>query len=197
MRWWVTVIFFVGLLFYVERVVRLGPDGVPEWLGLALGLTFYVMVALWAWHIFVLIVRGVVNFFTEASEKRKAEEERVRQWGAAMLKRQEEAEDYIIRSGDVEAIKTLMLARSTSATPANYMQTLSAGMNKGNDTLKVALGVMTGAVAGNLVSTAVTTAAVQNALVEMQAEFGGIEFYPDIGGDDSDGDGGFWDDLFS
>lgn len=102
----------------------------------------------------------------------------------ALVKRQE-AEDYIMNSGDPEAIKLLMLAR---ANPANYSQILSGGMNKGNNTLKTALGVMTGVVAGNMISNAVTASAIQSALgdIDIHSSDGGAfaEVSNDFGFDD-------------
>lgn len=99
----------------------------------------------WVWLIIIFIIFGMIGSNKEKEEKKKANE--------VMLKRRKEAEDYIMNSGDPEAIKMLMLAR---ANPANYSQVLAGGMNKGNDTLKMALAVMTGVAAGNLLSTAIT-----------------------------------------
>lgn len=82
------------------------------------------------------------------------------------IKRQQ-AEDYIMSSGDPEAIKMLMLAR---ANPANYSQILVGGMKKGNGTLKTALGVMTGVAAGNLISNAITASVISSSIENMQAE---------------------------
>ncbi|MDR0576379.1 MAG: hypothetical protein LBI87_02300 [Candidatus Accumulibacter sp.] len=78
-----------------------------------------------------------------------------------------------MNSGDQEAIKMLMLAR---ANPANYSQYLAGGMNKGNDTLKTALGVMARVAAGNLVANAITASAVSGALEDsVQANLGGLD----------------------
>lgn len=41
-------------------------------------------------------------------------------------------------------------------------------MNRGNDTLKTALGVMTGVVAGNMISNAITASAITSAMEDMQ-----------------------------
>lgn len=119
----------------------------------------------WVWLIIIFIVLGAIGSNKEKEEKKKANNE--------TLKRRKEAEDYIMSSGDPEAIKMLMLAR---ANPANYGQVLAGGMNKGNDTLKMALGVMTGVVAGNLISTAITASAIESALGDMQAELSTIDF---------------------
>ena len=115
----------------------------------------------WMWLIAIFILVGVFGNSAEAKKKKEAEDE--------VLRRRKEAEDYILGSGDPEAIKMLMLAR---ANPANYSQVLAGGMNKGNDTLRTALGVMTGVVVGNLVANAVTTAAVSSALADLQADLG-------------------------
>lgn len=113
----------------------------------------------WMWAILVFIILGMIGTKKEDEEKKQALEEN--------LKRRKEAEDYIMSSGDSEAIKMLMLAR---ANPANYSQVLAGGMNKGNDTLKTALGVMTGVVVGNLVANAITASAISSALDGMQAD---------------------------
>ena len=136
----------------------------------------------WVWLILGFIVLGIIGKNKEKEEKKKAQDE--------VLKRRKEAEDYIMSSGDPEAIKMLMLAR---ANPANYGQVLAGGMNKGNDTLKTALGVMTGVVAGNLIANAITASAIQSALEDMQAELNGFdlesldgESFADIDIDDID-----------
>lgn len=145
------------------------------------------------WIIIGFVILGAINKNKEKEEKKKANDE--------ILKRRKEAEDYIMSSGDPEAIKMLMLAR---ANPANYSQVLAGGMNKGNDTLKTALGVMTGVVAGNLISTAITASAIESALQDMQAELGSVDFGDLDGGglaeanlDVDDGGSLFDDDLFS
>lgn len=118
----------------------------------------------WMWVLVILAIIGMMNGNKEKEEKKKADDE--------VLKRRKEAEDYILSSGDPEAIKMLMLAR---ANPANYSQVLAGGMNKGNDTLKTALAVMTGVAVGNLVANAVTVAAISHALNTMQTEINGID----------------------
>lgn len=47
---------------------------------------------------------------------------------------------------------------------------MAGGMNRGNDTLKTALGVMAGVAAGNLVANAITASAISSALDDMQSE---------------------------
>ena len=121
-------------------------------------------------------------------------EEEAEEKKAELVKRQKDAEDYIMRSGDKEAIKMLMLAR---ANPSNYSQVLEGGMNNGNDTLKTALGVMTGVVAGNMISNAITANAISQALADMETEFDSALSDTDLASiDDADiGDEDF--DIFS
>ena len=114
------------------------------------------------WFWIILIALGVYSLLGNSQEKKEAQEKK-----AELLQRQKEAEDYIMKSGDEEAIKMLMLAR---ANPSNYSQVLEGGMNKGNDTLKMALGVMTGVVAGNMISSAITYNAISQALSDMETE---------------------------
>jgi large-conductance mechanosensitive channel len=108
----------------------------------------------WVWLIIAFVIMGMIGDAEEQKKKREAQKE--------MLKRRKEAEDYIMSSGDPEAIKMLMLAR---ANPANYGQILAGGMNnRGSNTLKTALGVMTGVAAGNLVANAITASAISSAM---------------------------------
>ena len=72
----------------------------------------------WMWAIVILIVLGMFGNNKEQASKKEAEEE--------ALKRRKDAEDYIMNSGDLEAIKMLKLAQ---ANPTNYTQSLSKGMN--------------------------------------------------------------------
>lgn len=102
----------------------------------------------------------------ERGKKEKLEAEK------EVLRRRKEAEDYIMSSGDPEAIKMLMLAR---ANPANYSQVLSGGMNKGNSTLKTAMGVMAGVVVGNMIATAASASALSSALEGAQSRIDGLD----------------------
>lgn len=113
----------------------------------------------WMWLILVLVIIGMFGNASEASKKKTEQEEAKR--------RQKEAEDYILNSGDQEAIKQLMLAR---ANPANYSQVMAGSANRGNDTLKTAAGVMAGVAAGNLVANAITASAVSSALEKAQTD---------------------------
>lgn len=112
----------------------------------------------------ILIIIGAMGGDADKRKKVAAEQE--------ALRRRKEAEDYIIQSGDQDAIKTLMLAR---ANPANYSQVMSGGVNKGNDTLKTALGVMTGVVAGNLIANAITASVISSALDGMKSDLDGAD----------------------
>lgn len=117
----------------------------------------------WGWLIIGILVFGIIGGMSQAKEdkeKKKVEEE--------ALRRRKEAEDYILNSGDPEAIKMLMLAR---ANPQNYNQIIAGGMNKGNSTIDTALGVMTGVVVGSMVSDAIRTATISSALNDMQTSF--------------------------
>lgn len=113
----------------------------------------------WMWLILVLVIIGMFGNASEARKKKTEQEEAKR--------RQKEAEDYILNSGDQEAIKQLMLAR---ANPANYGQVMAGSSSRGNDTLKTAAGVMAGVAAGNLVANAITASAVSSALEKAQAD---------------------------
>lgn len=118
----------------------------------------------WMWVLLVLLIIGAVE---NNKEKKQKEEELLE-----FQRRRKEAEDYIMSSGDPEAIKMLMLAR---ANPANYRQILTGGMNKGSETLKTALGVMAGVAAGNLIANAVSAAAISNALESMNSNLASID----------------------
>ncbi len=133
--------------------------------------------AWWGWLILGLIVLGMIGNAGEQKEKKEAQDE--------ILRRRKEAEDYIMSSGDPEAIKMLMLAR---ANPANYGQILAGGMNRGSDTLKMALGVMTGVAAGNLVASAITASAVSSALQDVQTNLSATDLDVGSAGGDIDFD---------
>lgn len=113
--------------------------------------------------ILLIVVFVILRAIGQGQQKAKAEAAR-----NEALKRRKEAEDYIMNSGDQEAIKMLMLAR---ANPANYNQVLAGGMNSGNSTLKTALGVMAGVAAGNLIAGAITTSAISDALANVPTDF--------------------------
>lgn len=176
------IFFFIGVVYALRHVIAH-----LILTTIALGIILYFLGTPeqngWWSLIGFMIILGQIGMAKEALIDKPAAK---RAATKALVKRQE-AEDYIMSSGDPEAIKMLMLAR---ANPASYSQILSGGMNKGNNTLKTALGVMTGVVAGNMISNAVTASAIQSAL-------------DDIGINSSDGgafaevsdDGGFDDDI--
>jgi len=114
------------------------------------------------WLILLVIVFVVVGMFGSGAEAKKKKDAEIEG-----LRRRKEAEDYIMASGDQEAIKMLMLAR---ANPANYSQVLAGGMGKGNDTLKTAMGVMAGVAVGNLVANAVTASVISDALASVHTD---------------------------
>ena len=135
------------------------------------------------WVLVILFVLAMIGSSKEKTEKENAAKE--------ALRRRKEAEDYIMNSGDKEAIKMLMLAR---ANPANYGQVLSGGMNTGNNTLKTAMGVMAGVAVGSLVANAVTASAISSALENAQAELAKAEV--DVIADVSADTSSWSDDLF-
>lgn len=113
----------------------------------------------WIWFFVVLIIFAAWGKNKDDEEKkRKAEEQE---------KKRKEAEEYILNSGDTEAIKALMLAR---ANPSGYGQVMMNGVNSGNSTLKTAMGVMTGVVAGNMIANALTASAIQGSLDSLQTD---------------------------
>lgn len=59
------------------------------------------------WLLAALVILGMVGSSAEKKKKLEAEQE--------VQRRRKEAEDYILNSGDSEAIKTLMLARANPA----------------------------------------------------------------------------------
>ena len=61
----------------------------------------------WVWLIIGFFVLGAIGNAEEEGKKKKAQQE--------LLKRQKEAEDYIMSSGDIEAIKMLVLIQRTIA----------------------------------------------------------------------------------
>lgn len=82
----------------------------------------------------------------------------------AEQKRRKDAEDYIMNSGDAEAIKAMMLAR---ANPAAQGQFANGGATGGNSFVKTAAAVATGVVVGEVVVGAVAASALSSALEEV------------------------------
>lgn len=120
------------------------------------------------WLIIIFVVLGIMGRSAEKKKQQEAEQE--------ALKRSREAENYILNSGDPEAIKTLMLAR---ANPSNYTRIMADRMDRGNDKgsdiIKTALGVTTGVVAGNLIANAITSSAISSSLDDMDSELGAVD----------------------
>ncbi|MEO5367531.1 MAG: hypothetical protein H7831_14495 [Magnetococcus sp. WYHC-3] len=119
----------------------------------------------WVIGIFVaLMIMGAIGNATEKEKQKKEQEEN--------LRRRKEAEDYIMSSGDPDAIKMLMLAR---ANPAHYNQVLTGGMNRGNSTLKTAMGVMAGVALGNMLSTAAAAGVVDQAVNGLTSDLNALD----------------------
>lgn len=120
----------------------------------------------WVWLIVIIFVVGIFG---------KGEEEKKRQQAANEAeKRRKEAEDYIMNSGDPEAIKAMMLAR---ANPVGQGQISNATQSSGNSALKTAAGVVAGVVVGEAVASTVAAAAVSHVLddaVKSSWDTGGV-----------------------
>jgi hypothetical protein len=116
-----------------------------------------------AWIIFLIIGFWVIGAISNSAEESKKQAEALKE----AKRRQKEAEDYIWASGDPQAIKMLMLAR---ANPSHYGQLMAGGVEKGNSTLKTAMGVMAGVAVGNLVANAATAAVLSEALAKVPTE---------------------------
>ena len=90
------------------------------------------------------------------------------------LTKQEAAEQYIIKSGDKEAISMLQKMKKN---PRQYNENLKNAA-KGNSVMKTALGVFTGMIAANLVTGAIHQYQLEQALESFSAELeniGGID----------------------
>lgn len=116
----------------------------------------------WAWLIVIFVIFGLIGNSNDTKNQQKIREQNEEK------KRREEAEQYILNSGDPEAIKLLMLAR---AAPANYRQIISGGAKKGNSVLRTALGVATGVVAGNAIAGAMAGNNLSDAMSDTPASF--------------------------
>ena len=143
----------------------------------------------WVWLIIIVIVLAIIGNNEEKKEKNnkkfsgtlkhlreKENQNEFNTTSSDIFKRKELAEDYIMNSGNFEAGRTLMLAKEN---PSNYSKVLADGMKKGNSTLKTALGVMTGVIAGNMISNLVTDSLssfeIQNKLDNIQSELNTLE----------------------
>lgn len=109
----------------------------------------------WMWLLLIFFILGIFGKGAEGKKRQEAANEAER--------RRKEAEDYIMNSGDQEAIKAMMLAR---ANPSAQGQLLNGAATGGNSTLKTAAGVAAGVVVGEVVAGAVAASAVSNALEE-------------------------------
>ncbi len=97
--------------------------------------------------------------------------------------KREAAEQYILNSGDRQAIGVLQQMRSD---PASYQDRLRQGAS-GNTVLRTALGVFTGFIAADLVTTAIHQYQLQQALQAFEAELSSTGEF-DWSGTDSGGE---------
>ena len=111
----------------------------------------------WMWLLAIAFVLAGINKGAEENKRKEAEKDAAKE----AEKRRQEAEDYIMNSGDLEAIKALMLAR---ANPTAQAQFFNGSANGGNSTLKTAMGVAAGVVVGEAVIGAATASAMSSAL---------------------------------
>lgn len=111
----------------------------------------------WMWLLAIFVVLGGINKGAEENKRKEAAKEAAKE----AEKRRKEAEDYIMNSGDPEAIKMLMLAR---ANPATQGQLLYSGATGGNSTLNTAIAVAAGVAVGEVVAGAVAVSVMSNAL---------------------------------
>jgi hypothetical protein len=113
----------------------------------------------WMWLLAIFFVLAGISKSAEDNKLKEAAKEAAKE----AEKRRKEAEDYIMNSEDLEAIKTLMMAR---ANPAAQAQFFNGAANGGNSTLKTAMGVAAGVVVGEAVAGAVAASAMSSALEE-------------------------------
>jgi cell pole-organizing protein PopZ len=102
----------------------------------------------------------LVIFFILALVSRGIEEKKRLEVQSEDAKRRKEAEDYIMNSGDTEAIKTMMLVRANPSMPAQFVPAASSG----NSALNTVAGVAAGVVVGEAVAGAVAASALSQAL---------------------------------
>ena len=117
--------------------------------------------------IVVLIIAGIMGNAQEAAAKKKKQEDAEFQRLAA--------EDYIMKSGDKEAIKQLMLMKTS---PSHYQQNFQQAASGGNSVMRTAFGVFTGFIAADLVMGAINQHQLQEALASFDTEIdkiGGVE----------------------
>jgi uncharacterized membrane protein YhaH (DUF805 family) len=161
------VVMAVMVPFLALQVKRCHSIGWSGWWS----LLSFVPYLHWAWWLLLgTITSAFIQQQKDRVNKEAQERQKQRAREAEAIARKKEAQDrikraeeYVLSSGDPRAISLLLLARKM---PSNYAQILGGGMKKGNGTLKNALGIMTGVVAGSVVATA-SVAAIQEALDNM------------------------------
>jgi hypothetical protein len=107
------------------------------------------------WLLVIFFILAIIGNGSEGKKRMEAQNEEGR--------RRKAAEDYIMNSGDAEAIKAMMLARANPSMQGQFPQGTSPG---GNSVLKTAAGVAAGVVVGEVVAGAVAASAVSHALTE-------------------------------
>jgi hypothetical protein len=118
------------------------------------------------WVIIILVILGIIGATNDSAEKKKKKEEAERQ--------QQAAEDYIMKSGDEEAIKQLMLMK---ANPSSYQSQFKEAAG-GNSIMRTAFGVFTGFIAADIVTSAIHQHQLEEALANFEAELesvGGLD----------------------
>lgn len=113
----------------------------------------------WMWLLAIFFVLAGISQSAEDNKRKEAAKEAAKE----AEKRRKEAEDYIMNSGDLEAIKMLMLAR---ANPAAQAQFFNGAADGGNSTLKTAMAVAAGVAVGEVVAGAAVASAMSNVLEE-------------------------------
>jgi hypothetical protein len=111
------------------------------------------------WLLAIFFVLAGISQSAEDNKRKEAAKEAAKE----AEKRRKEAEDYIMNSGDLEAIKMLMLARANPAAQAQFFNGAAAG---GNSTLKTAMAVAAGVAVGEVVAGAAVASAMSNVLEE-------------------------------
>lgn len=113
----------------------------------------------WMWLLAIFFVLAGINKGAEENKRKEAAKEAAKE----AERRRKEAEDYIMNSGDPEAIRMLMLARASSANQGQFLNGAATG---GNGTLKTAAAVAAGVVVGEAVVGAAAASAISTALEE-------------------------------
>jgi hypothetical protein len=147
------------------------------------------------WVIGIIVVLFIMSMSDNDKEQKETQQEQ-----EEIKSKLQAAEDYIMKSGDEEAIKKLMLMR---ASPSSYQQQFKQAAG-GNDIMRTAFGVFTGMIAANLVMDAIYAHQLQEAITAFNVELegmGGLDNFdmasmgdygvPEVGSDSFD-----LDDLF-